>query len=288
MRVEVVVVRDSSASQSGPGQVIPQAPPVGRRGLALGGPCLAVLRPLHGCLFDGRVERERQVGGEHVVERRRVHGPRRSHPAPERQPRHAQVGRLEEQADARARELQLQLQRIRLDRGARGDPRPGHGELLFGALHPLPSHARQLGPGEHGVIVRLGEHRRGEPRLELTGMRAIERGSRAADLGDLLSPREQVVLQDQLGRHRVGFGLERPEVEERRQALGRVGPDVHRRQKKHRERGAPRPLGVVHLSQGSHVIGVEPRGPAQRLGQRHDRQRVNGRRGYGRSLQLEL
>src|SRR2546422_4177613 len=39
---------------------------------------------------------------------------------------------------------------------------------------------------------------------------------------------------------RSGFGLECPEVEERRQALGRVGPDVHRRQKKHRERGAPR------------------------------------------------
>src|SRR5207244_10426504 len=47
------------------------------------------------------------------------------------------------------------------------------------------------------------------------------------------------------------------------------------------------PHGVVHLPQGRDVVRVEPGGPAQRLRERHDRQRVTRGACHGRRLKLE-
>ena len=173
---------------------------------------------------------------------------------------------------ARLRQLQHQLQRVALDRGARDDPRAGDAQALLRAAGAVAGDPAQLLVLQHGVVVGFGQQRRPEPLLQLAGLGALELGAGAAQVGEL--PRaEQLVARGERRVDRLRLIAPGADVEELGRVLGRVDRGRERRQDEDRERRPPSPLRVVHLAEGADVVGIEPGGPGDRLVERDARRR---------------
>ncbi len=166
------------------------------------------------------------------------------------------------------------MKRIGPHGGAGDDSSAGDGKLLLGPSHAFRCHTQELSLGQYVIIVRLGQQRRAETRLQLVGLRALDLGARPAQLEELGPAPEQIVAQahtalNDLRRQRAG-----PEVEALVRELVQGGLQGHRGQHEDRPRRAPAPLGVVDLAERRYVVRIEPCGGPQCLREGDPRDRV--------------
>ena len=120
--VEAISERGRVGAQHRLGEV----PAARRPDAGFGGALVGPRDPVFGALLQGQAHRfrkgEGKIAGARGIERHGIDAARGADPPSQQQPGHPEPGLVLEQGDSGAIELQHQLQRIGLDRGAAHDP----------------------------------------------------------------------------------------------------------------------------------------------------------------------
>ena len=208
---------------------------------------------------------DRQLGRLGGVHGLGIHRPGLADPAPELQPRHPERRVPPQLVGPRLGELEHELQRVALHRGAGDHPRPRDAEPL---LRPPGAVGRDPATAPGSAAPRSSRTRS----AARSGTAAAARCASALSSSARVRPRsanfraaEQVVAGLNGGVDRLGLVRSGADVEELGRVLGGVDRRRERRQHEHRQRGPPPPLGIVHLAERADVVGIEPGGAGDRL-----------------------
>jgi len=164
---------------------------------------------------------ERQRGWRRGVERRRVHRPLDTNPAPELELRHPERRLTAQQIHSRSYRFEHHRQRIRLHRRAGTDPRTGHRKLILGPRGTFPRHPGELRIRQHAVVRRFREQRRDVTLLRLGRRGGLEFGSGPRQVSELAGAEDLVARPESEGGRRARL-IECADVEERLRVLGVV------------------------------------------------------------------